>query len=283
MCLIYFSVIASSSAQINLENEDNHKKSRMRSSSPLSIRNKLLKPNPQNLKSDLSSMDFDNDRIKEIVGYLKSNGLTIFNPMNDDVEIWMNDFELKLKEKNSCSLALKVIQPFLNSISREYFLWIKQKYSSLSLDIELIKALFVKEFAIYKIMKTREANTFSYDSQRLSLYKYVVKKNALLREVYCDLTEREIIVEILAGINDVELIRKFYPLSVSVEDFIEEVKIVECLKKEESNPAELNLSKILEDEYEEDDQANNEDANAEKAKNQKAGVWNSFTAWLHRS
>lgn len=184
----------------------------------------------------------------------------------------MGNFLTKLKLNSYEDIGLKVIQPFLNDVSRDYYLWVKQKYSSCNLDIELLKAIFVEKFSTYRIVKVREAHMYSYDGKS-SLVEYIRRKKSLLRGVYYGIKDKDLIVEILAGMSQDSLIRKFHPLSDSINDFEEEANIIEITAEENDaanvadneNAMALNLSKILEDEDEDENQeANNQDANKEK-------------------
>lgn len=176
-------------------------------------------PKPQNAPSNIN--EFTVRKVCDTVKQIKKDGLAIFDPIRMDVRIWFGHLE-KLIDKYECSFLIdSIIISFLEGYCKEFFLYIKSTYGSLSL--ETIKALFFKEFTSYKIMKIQELNSLIFDNES-DLLVYVERKKALVDYVYPDSDDQFKIEQILSGLYNKNLIDALSTFS-KYADFIEGVKI----------------------------------------------------------
>lgn len=196
--------------------------------------------------------------------------------MYEDVESWFNKFSIYLKNDQCEDLACKLIPPFLDDVSSEYFLYVKHKHGAYSLDFDLLRVLFFDKFLTYKVSIVKKAHSLIYDVN-YSLTQYVAEKGELVKCAYPEISDHNLIVEILAGIDDVKLVKRFFPIGSNMEDFFNEVKLIECLMEEEEVDL-FDLSKI---EDEGNDEGGNRNANEEKNDGKSdTTILSSFVNWV---
>lgn len=262
----------STSSQLNQINPSSHQhnnENKKRSSSPIGYNKKFVKQIMLIEKPN----EFADKSICDLVSKLRANGIEVFDPIKCDVEIWFNKFAAQLKLNDCESLASKLIQAFIREEAKEFFIYIKQKHGSLcNIDFEMLRVLFFDKFLAYRVSVVRKANIYSYDvNDKLS--DYVNQKRELLIRAYPGISDNNLIIEILAGIKDKKLVKKFFPLSTNIEDFIYEVNLVECLSNEEdANEILLDFSDI--------ESEKEEEAEAETVKSAKESIIHSFVNWV---